>query len=102
MTYVDGSMAAIPTANKDKFLEHARIVADVLKEAGALQVVGCWGDDISEGTETSMPMAVKKKDDETVLFSWITWPDKATRERGMTAEEGIRAKKGFISRIFDF
>ena len=83
MTYVDGFVAAVPTANKEKFLKHAQIAADVLKEVGALQVVECWGDDVPDGEVTSFPMAVKKQDDETVLFSWITWPDKETRDKGM-------------------
>jgi uncharacterized protein YbaA (DUF1428 family) len=48
-----------------------------------LQVVECWGDDVPDGKLTSFPMAVKRKDDESVVFSWIAWPDKATRDRGM-------------------
>lgn len=83
MTYVDGFISAVPTANKEKFLEHSRIFGEVVKEAGALQVVECWGDDVPDGEITSLPMAVKKQDDETVAFSWITWPDKATRDAGM-------------------
>lgn len=83
MPYIDGFVAAVPTANKEKFLEHARIAADVVKEAGALNAVECWGDDVPDGKLTSLPMAVKKKDDETVVFSWITWPDRATRDAGM-------------------
>ena len=83
MPYIDGFVAAVPTANKEKFLEHARIAAEVVKEAGALNAVECWGDDVPDGKLTSLPMAVKKKDDETVVFSWITWPDRATRDAGM-------------------
>ena len=83
MNYVDGFVAAVPTANKEKFIKHAQISADVLKEAGALKIVECWGDDVPEGKLTSFPMAVKKQDDETVLFSWIIWPDKETRDQGM-------------------
>ena len=41
------------------------------------------GDDVPEGKLTSFPMAVKRKDDETVVFSWITWPDRQTRDSGM-------------------
>jgi uncharacterized protein YbaA (DUF1428 family) len=28
-------------------------------------------------------MAVKCKDDETVVFSWIRWPSRAVRDEGM-------------------
>ena len=77
--YVDGFVLAVPTANKEAFRRHAREAAAVFKEFGALSVVECWGDDVPEGTINSMHGAVLRKDDETVVFSWITWPDKATR-----------------------
>ena len=83
MNYVDGFVAAVPTANRDKFLRHAQDAAVVFKEHGALQVVECWGNDVPEGKLTSFPMAVQRKDDEAVIFSWITWPSKAVRDAGM-------------------
>jgi uncharacterized protein YbaA (DUF1428 family) len=83
MTYVDGFVAAVPTENKEKFIQHAKIAADVVIECGALKAVECWGDDVPDGKLTSLPMAVKKNDNETVVFSWIIWPDKTTRNRGM-------------------
>jgi len=83
MNYVDGFVAAVPTANRDKFLRHAQDAAVVFKEHGALQVVECWGNDVPEGKLTSFPMAVQRKEDETVIFSWITWPSKAVRDEGM-------------------
>ena len=83
MNYVDGFVAAVPTANRDSYLKHAQAAAAVFKEYGALQVVECWGDDVPEGKLTSFPMAVKRKDDETVIFSWITWPSRAARDEGM-------------------
>ena len=83
MNYVDGFVAAVPTANRDKFLRHAQDAAVVFKEHGALQVVECWGNDVPEGKLTSFPLAVQRKDDETVIFSWITWPSKTVRDEGM-------------------
>lgn len=83
MNYVDGFVAAVPTANREKYLRHATEAAAVFKEHGALQVVECWGNDVPEGKLTSFPMAVQRKDDETVIFSWITWPSKAVRDAGM-------------------
>jgi len=71
MTYVDGFVCAVPTVNKEKYLAHAKLVAGVFKEHGALQVVECWGDDVPDGKVTSFPMAVQRKEDETVVFSWI-------------------------------
>jgi uncharacterized protein YbaA (DUF1428 family) len=85
MTYVDGFVAAVPTANREKFKKHAEEAADIFKEKGALKVVECWGDDVPEGQVTSLPMAVKCKPDETVVFSWIIWPSRAMRDKAMSA-----------------
>ena len=80
MTYVDGYVAAVPTANREKFKKHAEAAAKVFKEHGVLKVVECWGDDVPDGQVTSFPMAVKRKDDETVVFSWIVWPSREARK----------------------
>ena len=83
MNYVDGFVAAVPTANRDRYRKHAETAAVVFKEYGALRVVECWGDDVPPGKLTSFPMAVKCKDDETVVFSWIIWPSRQVRDEGM-------------------
>ncbi|MGB7285674.1 MAG: DUF1428 domain-containing protein [Salaquimonas sp.] len=83
MSYIDGFVAAVPTANKDKFIAHSKAMMPFFKELGALSVTDCWGDDVPDGKVTSFPLAVQKKDDETVAFSWIVWPDKETRDAGM-------------------
>lgn len=83
MSYVDGFVAAVPVANKEKYVEHAREAATVFKEHGALQMVECWGDDVPDGVVTSFPMAVKREPDEAVVFSWIHWPSREARDQGM-------------------
>ncbi len=83
MSYVDGFVAAVPAANRDAYLEHARIAAAVFKACGALEIVECWGNDVPTGEVTSFPMAVQCKPDEVVVFSWITWPSRAARDEGM-------------------
>jgi Uncharacterized conserved protein len=83
MPYVDGFVIAVPTVNKEKYKKHAEEAAVVFKEHGALKLVECWGDDVPEGKVTSFPMAVQRKDDETVVFSWIIWPSRAIRDQGM-------------------
>lgn len=85
MPYVDGFVAAVPTANKDAYLKHAADAARVFKDNGALAVVDCWADDVPVGELTSFPRAVNKRDDETVVFGWITWPSRAVRDAGMKA-----------------
>lgn len=83
MTYIDGFVIAVPTANKQKFIKHAKDADGMFIEMGAIRVIECWGDDVPEGKSTDFRMAVKAKDDESVVFSWIEWPDKATRDAAM-------------------
>ncbi len=78
--YVDGFLIAVPTANKEKFIEHARKGDSVFLELGATRILECWGDDVQKGKVTDFYRAVQAKEDETVVFSWIEWPDKATRD----------------------
>jgi uncharacterized protein YbaA (DUF1428 family) len=82
MRYVDGFVAAVPTDKKQDYIDHALTSWAVFKRHGALSMVETWGDDIPSGELTSFPMAVKAKDDETVVFSWITWPSKEARNEG--------------------
>ena len=83
MNYVDGFVVAVPTANRERYRQQAEVAAAVFKENGALAVVECWGDDVPEGKLTSFPMAVKREENETVVFSWITWPSRSVRDEGM-------------------
>ncbi len=85
MNYVDGFLAAVPTANRDAYLKHAEAAAIIFKEHGALNVVECWGDDVPEGKLTSFSMAVKREPTEAVVFSWVTWPTKEARDEGWKA-----------------
>ena len=82
MTYVDGVVSAVPTANREEFRQFAEDMAGIFKAHGALNLVDCWGDDIPDGTVTSFPMAVQCKDDETVVFSWVVWPSREVRDSG--------------------
>ncbi len=82
MNYVDGFVVAVPNENKALYLKHATLAAEVFKDHGALHVVETWGEDVPDGEVTSLPMAVKCKADETVVFSWVTWPSKAARDSG--------------------
>ena len=84
MTYIDGFVIAVPTANKQEFIDHSVEFDALFKEFGAVRVVESWGDDVPDGNTTDFRKAVQARDDETVAFSWIEWPDRGTRDAGMT------------------
>ena len=83
MAYIDGYVIAVPTANEQKFIDFANKFDPIFLVYGATRVLECWGDDVPHGKQTDFYRAVAAKDDEAVLFSWIEWPDKATRDAGM-------------------
>ncbi|QBY05997.1 DUF1428 domain-containing protein [Thalassotalea sp. HSM 43] len=83
MKYVDGFVLAVPSDKKQDYIKHVSDAADVFMEYGALSLVECWGDDVPEGQLTSFPMAVKCQPNETVCFSWVTWPSKSFRDEAM-------------------
>ena len=80
MPYIEGFAAAVPTAYKDTYIGHAREAAEYFKKLGATRLIECWGDDVPKGEVTDFYKAVQAKDDETVIFSWVEYPDKATRD----------------------
>lgn len=83
MSYIDGFVIAVPTARKDEFIAHCRLGDSVFMELGATRIYECWGDDVPDGKQTDFRRAVQAVAEETVVFSWIEWPDKATRDTAM-------------------
>jgi len=83
MSYVEGFVLAVRTADRETYRKHAEVAAQVFRDHGATEVIEAWGDDVPEGKLTSFPMAVKRKDDETVVFSWIRWASRSARDAGM-------------------
>ena len=76
MSYVTGFLTPVPVANKAAYIASAKQGWEKFKRYGALSMTECWGEDVPDGKVTSFPLAVKKKDDEVVVFSWLIWPDK--------------------------
>jgi uncharacterized protein YbaA (DUF1428 family) len=92
--YVDGSVAAVPIANRDAYLDHCRALHPLFLREGALRVVDGWGSDVPDGKHTDFRRAVEATADETVAFGWIEWPDKDTRDAAwgrLMADEAMQA-----------
>lgn len=94
MTYISGFVTPVPTANKEAFRANAAAAAVLFRDYGALSIVEAWGDNIPDGKVTDFRRAVAATDDETVVFSWIVWPDRATcdaSEAKMMADPRMKA-----------
>ena len=73
------------TASRQAFVDMANEAAKGFLQHGATRVVECWGDDVPDGKVTDFRRSVQATADETVVFAWIEWPDRAARDAGMAA-----------------
>jgi len=80
MPYVDGFIVAVPKHKLDAYKALATLAGTVWKEHGALDYVECVADDVPHGELTSFPRAVMAKEDEVVIFAWITYASRAARD----------------------
>ena len=78
--YTDGFVVPVPEGKKDAYRELASKMAKVFRQHGANRVVEAIADDISHGEVTDFYRAVKAEEGETVVFSFIEWPDKQVRD----------------------
>src|SRR5258705_12962717 len=83
MSYVDGFVVPVPKERLEDYKRLARLAGEVWKEHGALAYVECFGDDVPVGELTSFPRAVQAKDDEIVVFSWVVYTDRKSRDEIM-------------------
>jgi len=80
MSYIEGFVVAVPRANKDAYRNFAAGSVTLFKDFGVTRQVETWGDDVPDGKVTDFKGAVKAKPDEAVVFSWLEYPDKNTRD----------------------
>ncbi len=83
--YTDGFVVPVPGDKKDAYRELAQKMAGKFREKGAVRVVEAWGDDVPDGKVTDYRRAVKAEDGENVVYSFIEWPDKSTRDKAWEA-----------------
>lgn len=101
MAYYTGSVGAVPTANKGKYLEHLTAAWPLFSSYGATRMVETWGVDVPKGKVTDFYGAVDARDDESIVFSWIEWPDKATADASWQKMTNDPAMKQMPEMPFD-
>ena len=101
MTYYSGFVAAVPTANKQAYIDHARASWPMFKKRGARRMVECWAEDVPHGKHTDFYRATQATDDETPIFSWIEWPDRATCDDAARKMEADMKDMEFPDMPFD-
>ena len=93
MTYVSGFLVPVPDDRKEDYRRMAEEAADMFRGYGALEMMEAWGEDVRDGKVTDFRRAVQAREGETVVFSWIVWPDRATAdaaEKKMEADETMK------------
>lgn len=78
--FVEGLLIPVPKARLDDYKEWAAKLAELFCEYGATRVVESVADGLDRGEVTSFPRALQLTDDELVIFAWMEFPDKATRD----------------------
>ena len=92
-SYVDGFVVPVPEAKREAYRELAAKMANVFRQNGATRVVEAFADDVQRGQVTDFYRAVQAEDGESVVFSFIEWPDKATRDeawKAIMADESMK------------
>ncbi|MET3931074.1 uncharacterized protein YbaA (DUF1428 family) [Lysobacter sp. OAE881] len=79
--YVDGFVLPVPRDKVDDYKKLARMAGKIWLEYGALEYHECLADDVQPGKVTSFPQAVKLKQDEVVVFSWIVYKSRRQRDK---------------------
>lgn len=80
MTFIEGFLTPCPTDKKDAYIKHAREAVPLFTRLGATRFIEAWGEDVPDGEVNDLKQAVNLEEGETVLFSWIEYPDRATRD----------------------
>ncbi|MEM0928732.1 MAG: DUF1428 domain-containing protein [Pseudomonadota bacterium] len=82
MSYLEVAVSAVPTANKDRYIQEAGEAAAAFMAHGAIAVTENWGDTIPKGERTDFHKAVQRQENETIVVSTILWPSKDARDAG--------------------
>lgn len=91
--YTDGFVVPVPEGKSEAYRELASKMAKVFRQHGAARVVEALSDDVPKGEVTDFYRATKAEEGEKVVFSFIEWPDKETRDEAwqkIMADESLK------------
>jgi uncharacterized protein YbaA (DUF1428 family) len=80
MTYLDGFILPLKDDKLADYKKMAEMFAGKAKAHGAIGSMEALGDGLEHGHTTDFFKSVKAEDGENVVFSFVVWPDKATRD----------------------
>lgn len=102
MAYFDGYVIPVPADRCDDYRRWYAFARPVFLKHGALAVTECLGEDVPRGEQTDYYRAMGCAEDETVVFGWIEWPDRETRDAGnLAAMAELRGQTEFETLPFD-
>ena len=82
MSYIDGFILPLKDASLEEYTRLAETFATKARANGAIGSLEAIGDGLEHGHTTDFFRAVQAEDGENVVFSFVVWPDKATRDAG--------------------
>jgi uncharacterized protein YbaA (DUF1428 family) len=92
-SFTDGMIVPVIETKREDYRARASEMAKVFLKYGATRVVETLADDVAHGKVTDFYRAIKAEDGETIAFSFIEWPDKATRDQAwgkIMGDESLR------------
>lgn len=101
MTYYTGTIAAVPTGNKEEYMKHVHAAWPLFRKHGAVRMVESWGVDIPRGKVNDLYGAVAAREDEAVVYSWLEWSDKAAADKAWQNIQDDPAMKDLPEMPFD-
>lgn len=101
MVYYTGSVSAVPTTNKQEYVKHANAAWTLFHNHGATRMVETWGVAVPKGKVNDFYSAVKAKEDETIVYSWLEWPDKTTADAAWQEMQKDATMKAMPQMPFD-
>lgn len=78
--YIDGFVHPVPRKHLNQYLEVVEEVAKIWKEYGALAYFEYVGEDLHLEGIRSFPEFLNAKEDEAILFGWVVFESKESRD----------------------